>query len=132
MARKILDAEGSADVEAKLNNTVGEYCRSTNASPRDQYLHAHYVLEFGSASKRYEPTECQLAYHTTGRLRAAGTPTPAYRPDGWVRKAAACAARAGDCAMAMKLFDDITETSPDEARKNFPEALRMYRIACAP
>lgn len=78
-ARRVLDAEGDKEVDARVEGTVAEHCRSSSASSRDQYLHAFWVLEQSKGGKRFDVSECQSAYETILRLQKSGEDIPDVR-----------------------------------------------------
>jgi hypothetical protein len=126
MAEKVLDAEGGATV-GRLDETVGEFCQGTTASPRDQFLHAFWVLSHGEIVTRLDAAECQSAYEALVRLQGQ-VPDQGFmrehRPGGWKRSEAGCLARAGSCALAEKLFN---ETNPSH---DFETQMKDLHISC--
>lgn len=113
LQRNVLDSQGAANIDGKLDATIGEFCRGTNASLRDQFLRAAWVLQMGSAgAARLDAGECVRAHDVTRQLE--GLPDVPFRsPDGYKGDEIRCVART-DCGKAWALFDQADAYLPDE------------------
>lgn len=118
LGRKVLDGQGASNIDAQLDFgrvggiSIGEFCRGTNASPRDQFLRAYWVLQMGSAGDaRPDADECVRAHETTRRLEGLAD-VPFRSPDALKTDEIRCVART-NCAKAWTLYDDPDAFLPD-------------------
>jgi len=114
--RKLLEADNATEVDATLDATVGEFCRSATAAPRDRYMHSLFVLENGP-TKRFAISECREAATTFNAVAATVTTRRIWRPQTVTRREAACIAGAGDCALALTVFNGVRAAAQSECRK---------------
>jgi hypothetical protein len=111
LLRKGIDAQSPAGtapetIDAQVDAMVGLYCGGTDAQPRDQLLHAMFVL--GSSQQKPDVKTCRGAVNVIERLApsmSSNDPNAQIKAV-WRRlydDASYCLARAGDCAAAWSV-----------------------------
>ena len=126
---------GSPEQTEKVTDAiVGMYCHGTNMTPRDRVLTARMELQQGAWMTTKTPEQCMSAFETVWKNRSTVVPRDeddvmVKDPLGFLYATAPnCLARAGDCAGAWKVFQDITNekfkgqawiSKPDVVKKTF-------------
>jgi hypothetical protein len=141
LLRKGIEAQSAAGtapetIDAQVDAMVTVYCGGPDAQPRDQLLHAMYVL--GGSQQKPDARTCRTAVNVIERLAPSisGSDPNAQLKTVWRRlydDAPHCFARAGDCAAAWStqketgalLADHDTYKPNDEnLRANFTSRTR--------
>lgn len=116
-ARKTFEASHSANMSPEqIDRTIeayaGMYCQGANMDPRDQLIRALMELQKGAFTAKLSLNECTDSYKTARKLMATVKPKDEddsqiiNAPKSLYHVAATCAARAGDCTAARKIFDE--------------------------
>jgi hypothetical protein len=107
-------ANGTPEQSERMTDVVGGmFCHGANLSPRDRFLRARMDLTNGAWSRTLTPQACLDAYQTMMKLRTTVTPhddddSLVKDPVGFLYAAAPnCFARAGDCASAWRVFNEL-------------------------
>lgn len=106
---------GSPEQTEKVTDAiVGMYCHGANMTPRDQVLTARAELTSGAWMTTKIAAACTAAYQTVWKYRNTVQPrddddTMVKDPLSFLLAAAPnCLARAGDCAAAWRVYQDVT------------------------
>ncbi|MEZ4227320.1 MAG: hypothetical protein R3B13_40660 [Polyangiaceae bacterium] len=134
LARKYFEHKSSGkfpNLDSEVESVVGEFCRG-KMSPRDELLTSLHVLAQGLVQDGTPAAACAKAYDRAKQLYKIVKPKndqdrPIAGSDkGMHHWAATCAARAGDCKTALRLFKDGFQSTRAYEQLKTPQARDAY------
>jgi len=124
LARKSFEANQASmmeetTVENAVEGYVGLYCQGGSMTPRDQLLKALREIQDGAYSTKKDKAVCLSAFQTVKKLAPQVKPKDQddivilQGPKNLYATVPNCVARAGDCDLAWKVFNEAYTEDPD-------------------